>query len=384
MSDVNPCISKDIWFEILKCLPVKTLGKCRCVCKSWHSLIISETFMPAHLKHYTQNGANSLLLHKDISKSKCTKTRDYEECSIYLDSTQLINGNILHTSVFPFALDICFWPSFTLVGSVHGLLCLSDSARVFVWNPLLQKCIKLPASMSTENFPVLGFGFDDNKNDHRVVKISYCHRNNESTTTPLLVEVYSVQERTWKNISPDYLINNSINNVSFSQCFLKGVVHWLTPHSKYILLFNVIKETFDKMKLPEDIVKMGTGDFGIFEHRQKLAVSYCDYLCLDLDFDIWFRCQIWIKQDYNDGSSWCRILNVGYWHDCHHTGPVQFLGKNDELIGFAKESNCQMMFYDLKTEKTKEIGLLISQSTKFCAFSESLVLLDQNIDQRYI
>ncbi|KAL9240034.1 hypothetical protein vseg_014297 [Gypsophila vaccaria] len=37
-----------------------------------------------------------------------------------------------------------------------------------------------------------------------------------------------------------------------------------------------------------------------------------------------------------------------------------------------------MMCYDPKTQKSVGIGLLISHCTKFCAFSESLVLLDHN------
>ncbi|KAL9240033.1 hypothetical protein vseg_014296 [Gypsophila vaccaria] len=317
MSDVNPCFPDDTWIEILKCLPVKTLGICRCVCKSWHSLVISETFMSSHLKHYTQNQANSLLLHKGKS-SKCFTDREYEECTIYLDSAKLIQGNSLHTSVFPFILSDAWWPSFQLAGSVHGLLCLFDDSCVFVWNPLLKKCVKLPASTSTEENPVLGFGFDATKNDHRVVKISCCRGKDESTTTPPSVEVYSVQKRTWKIICSDFFINNSFHDISTTHCFLNGAIHWLThepkvgfssPISKHLLLFNIVEETFDKMELPEDILEMRTGYFGIFEHQRKLAVSLCDYQCWE--FEISFRCQIWIKQDYNVEDSWRRILNVG-------------------------------------------------------------------------
>ena len=96
MSDINPCFSQDIWFEILHNIPVKILGKCRCVCKSWRSLIVFPSFMGAHFKRYTQNVANSLILCKEISKR--SETENYEQCIFFADLDQLNKENRLHTS----------------------------------------------------------------------------------------------------------------------------------------------------------------------------------------------------------------------------------------------------------------------------------------------
>ncbi|KAH9611266.1 hypothetical protein KSS87_008939, partial [Heliosperma pusillum] len=45
MSDLNKHITDEVWSEILKRLPVKSLGQCRCVCKPWNSLIVSSPFI---------------------------------------------------------------------------------------------------------------------------------------------------------------------------------------------------------------------------------------------------------------------------------------------------------------------------------------------------
>ncbi|XP_074296859.1 F-box/kelch-repeat protein At3g06240-like [Silene latifolia] len=349
MSDVNPCLCNDIWLEILKELPVKTLGKCRCVCKSWHSLIVSPSFMAAHLKHYTRNDANSLIMYKETVAS--SNTEGFEQISLFRDLDMLKQGNTLHTSVCPFLVprDLrvqTSLSSFYFVGPVNGLLCVSESKylnpsdRILIWNPLIKKSVKLPNSTFTGNNSLLGFGYDYRMYDHRVVKISYLDAN-----TPF-VEVYSVQERIWRTISAKYLVDNSINNVSSSHCFHNGVIYWLILTKRnefsyslgeYLLLFDVAEEKFAKMELPEEFVNIGSGVFGIFEYHGMLSLSYCNYTVFrEPDFSADFK--IWVKREYNVEGSWCKILRVGVLHDYFHKGPIEYLGANEMLIGIYRES----------------------------------------------
>ncbi|XP_074296837.1 F-box/kelch-repeat protein At3g06240-like [Silene latifolia] len=379
MSDVNPCFSEDIWFEILKNLPVKSLGKCRCVCKSWHSLIVSPSFMAAHLKHYTQNEANSLILCREISKR--SRNEKFEQCIFFRDVLQLKLGNRLHISICPFVIPRSWLSSgFYFVGSVNGLLCISDNGhvdRILIWNPLIQKSIKLPKSGSEGDSMDVGFGYDGRRNDHRVVKISLW-----PTKMEYLVEVYSVQERTWKTICAKYLVDNSMHPASGSHCFVNGAIHW-RARDKWMLLFNVSEETFAKMALPEELVnemsRRRVGDFGLFEYKGKLSVSNCETMSRDLNVSA--RCQIWVKLDYNVDSSWYKILFVEMLPKFYSIGTFEYLGDNEELIGFAKEGSRELVSYDHKTKQITDLGLYgISDSTKFRAFSESLTLIDQKID----
>ncbi|XP_074306796.1 F-box/kelch-repeat protein At3g23880-like [Silene latifolia] len=385
MSDLNPCFSEDIWFEIFKQLPVKTLGKCRCVCKSWRSLIVSPSFMAAHLKHYTRNVANSLILCKELSRGSERRLL-FEQCIFFRDLVQLKSGNKIHTSICPFGLTNQLFPSFHFGGSVNGLLCFSDLSdscqkhRILLWNPLIQKSIKLSQSTLTSKYSALGFGYDYRRNDHRVVKISLSGRG-----TPL-VEVYSVQERTWRIISTRYLVDNSINWVSSSHCFLNGVIHWCSSQPMGLLLFNVSEETFMKMKLPEKLVKSCRADlidFGLFEYQGKLSVSLCRKKPTSFNINInSANFHIWVKRDYNVESSWCKIISVEYpkLHGFCHAGPIEYLGEDEELIGFGNPGSGQLVSYDPKTEEITKLGLCYSYSSKFSAYSEGLVLLDQKID----
>ncbi|XP_074302831.1 putative F-box protein At3g10240 [Silene latifolia] len=261
LSDVNPYLSQDVWFEILKNLAVKTLGKCRCVCKSWRSLIVSPSFMAAHLKHYTQNNANSLILYKKKSENGY-----YEHCVQFRDSDQLKEHNSTP------AASICdyTWPYFPLFCSVYGLLCLcgSDNLCILIWNPILEKCITLPRTAFRDRVCVVGFGYDCRKSDHRVVIIYF-----SPTETPL-VEVFSVQERTRRIISADYLVDKHITYgyVTSANCFVNGFIHWFiwdfkfwSIYPKALLLFNVSDDKFETMELPEAITNIENVDnFCIF------------------------------------------------------------------------------------------------------------------------
>ncbi|XP_074302813.1 F-box protein At5g48550-like [Silene latifolia] len=340
LSDVNPYLSQDIWFEILKNLPVKTLGKCRCVCKSWRSLVVSPTFMAAHLKHYTQNNANSLILYKKKSENGY-----YEHCVQFHDSDQLKEQNSTPTA------SICdyTWPYSPLFCSVYGLLCLSgDNLCIFIWNPILERCITLPRTTIWDRLSVVGFGYDCRKSDHRVVLIYF------SPTESPLVEVFSVQERTRRIISADYLVDNSIIShgyVTSANCFVNGFIHWFISDFKFrpkaLLLFNVSDDKFDTMELPEAITNTefpaaitdieNIESFCIFEHQGMLSVSHCD------PPHYWkIRCQIWVKREYKDATSWLKIL---------------------DFIPLP-------CFYPI---------VPITQYMRFSAYSESLVFLDQEI-----
>ncbi|XP_074296789.1 F-box/kelch-repeat protein At3g23880-like [Silene latifolia] len=378
MSDVNPCFSEDIWFEILKNLPVKTLGKCRCVCKSWHSLIVSPSFMSAHFKHYTQNIANSVIFYKKSSGSRYCKPFVQ-----FCDSALLGENCSLHTSNYPVLVCDYMRRCFQLIGSVYGLLCLFDDIYIrpyifiLIWNPVLQQCIKLPITTFMDRTSTLGFGYDCRKNDHRVVRI--CFSANEAP----VVEVFSVQEQTRRIISADYLVNNSITNISSTNCFVNGVIHWFIWDSKNwpfraktLLMFDVSDEKFEMMELPGNITNMGETrnckNFGIFEYQGMLSLSLYDP-------DISSRCQIWVQREYNDASSWYKILDVTSLHNFSLTVPVQYLGKNGELLGSTiRYRDDELMYYDTRTADIKDLGFHTNYWTSFSAYSESLVFLDQN------
>ncbi|KAH9622757.1 hypothetical protein KSS87_002190 [Heliosperma pusillum] len=204
MLNIDKEITDEIWIEILKHLPVKTLGKCRCVCKPWDKLIVSTAFITAHMKYYSQNAANRLLMYRQFSNPP----EKQEQYTLFLDSGEVKEGTNLdvhHDFVCPF-MATKSGHHFRVVGSVNGLVCLSDDLFgytyvVLLWNPLIHKYITLPVPLATYQVSVgpyvsmLGFGYDSKTGDHKVVRLIYIRDKNHLDTTPPKVELYSVQEK---------------------------------------------------------------------------------------------------------------------------------------------------------------------------------------------
>ncbi|KAH9620138.1 hypothetical protein KSS87_008103 [Heliosperma pusillum] len=393
MSDIDKAISDEIWMEILKRLPVKTLGKCRCVCKPWDKLIVSPPFVTAHLKYYSQNAGNRLLMYRRFSNPP----EKQEQYTLFLDSGEAKEGDNLgvhHTFTCPF-MAMKSGYHFRVVGSVNGLVCLSDDLFgytyvVVLWNPLIHKYIKLPVPLATYQVSVgayismLGFGYDSKTGDHKVVRLVYIRDANYLDTTPPKVELYSIQERRWRWVSADYLVDICVCDIKWSQCFLNGNIHWVAWERdaktkvferNWLLLFDVEGERFKKMKLPERLHKVNTLNLAVCDHDGKLSVIFSQlnggFTGQEMD-----RCEIWVKREYNVGTSWCQMISLDLGSNIG-LGWVQCLRKSGEVLGFTRKGT--LVSYNPSTKQSRRLpgfrGRWRSWST--CGFTESLVLLDK-------
>ena len=85
-----------------------------------------------------------------------------------------------------------------LVGSCNGLLCLTDSWRyslgnnaIYLWNPSIRKYKRLPGTcLSYSDCFELGFVYDFQNNDYKVVRIS---QPSSKGMPPLQFEVYTLR-----------------------------------------------------------------------------------------------------------------------------------------------------------------------------------------------
>ncbi|KAF5952728.1 hypothetical protein HYC85_010672 [Camellia sinensis] len=110
-SDYNLYLPMDIIVDILHCLPVKSLLRFRCVCKTFRHLISNPTFISSHLLHHRTTTATIFTF----------KHRTTTSLSLLQSPSSSQNpSNLVH----PF-------PNHTrdlhLIGSINGLLCLSLS-----------------------------------------------------------------------------------------------------------------------------------------------------------------------------------------------------------------------------------------------------------------
>ncbi|XP_074307581.1 F-box/kelch-repeat protein At3g23880-like [Silene latifolia] len=392
MSDLNKHITHEVWSEILKRLPVKTLGQCRCVCKPWNSRIVSSSFIATHLKHYSQNAANTLLMYRQITGYP----EEEDRYTLFLDSPESKGDklDIHRTFTSPFMASKKVH-HFRVVGSVNGLLCLSDDLFyeghtyvVLLWNPFIHKYIKLPVPLATHNSTVgdfismLGFGYDSKKGDHKVVRLVYIRGKDNLDTTPPMVELYSVQDGKWRWISGESVVNMCVCNMRWSQCFLNGNIHWISWErddktrcflKNWLLLFDVEQEKFKKMKVPEPLSKVNTLNLSVSHYDGKLSIL-CSELKDNLTGRQMKRCEIWVKKEYKLGKSWCQMVNIDLEPACLNW--VHCLRKSGEVLAIGDRAT--LVSYDPSTKQIETHGLNGRWLSWFtCDFTESLILLDK-------
>lgn len=166
-------LPEEIFLQIFRNLPVKSLGKCMCVCKAWNCLIKNPSFISTHLNKQleksSRNNSDNLFLVMSRDPGNEFKMRyflqfDDQEFSKY---TQLQHDP--------------FTDKHYIVGCCNGLLCLVDfklgfNGNFMICNPIIRKSVRLPQpqpcfSGLPHNF-TFGFGFDSRRNDYKFLKIT--------------------------------------------------------------------------------------------------------------------------------------------------------------------------------------------------------------------
>ncbi|XP_021867414.1 F-box protein CPR1-like isoform X2 [Spinacia oleracea] len=174
----------EIIAEILSKLPVKSLLRFLCVCKSWKSLIKSPTFVKIHL--------NQTLI--------CNSDRHLLLSYYSLHSAELdLHHNRLSFSELNHPLNPL--KGVRLVGSCNGVLCISDNSfnDIILYNPLTKSHRKLPSNQFPSpklHMNVFGFGYDGKTDDYKVLKMVQGFEENFNSEA----QVYSLNNNSWKSV----------------------------------------------------------------------------------------------------------------------------------------------------------------------------------------
>ena len=190
----NNHLPDEIVLEILARLPVKSVLRFRCVCKSWCSYITDPNFISTHLNHNHHDHHHDYVIHRPKSKSISSRS-NLQVCTLALDRT--------FETISEFRIPFTFQSGYPrLVGSCNGILCFTDcvtskSKDVYLWNPSIRKFKRLPDTCLTQlQTLVLGFGYDSQNNDYKVVRISLSTAKRPKPD----VEVYSLSSDSWKRV----------------------------------------------------------------------------------------------------------------------------------------------------------------------------------------
>ncbi|XP_062152249.1 F-box/kelch-repeat protein At3g06240-like [Alnus glutinosa] len=404
MSDYLP---NEVIIEILSRLPVKSLIRFRCVCKTWCSLIASPHFIATHLNRaLSKSNAQHppyLLFH-------------------YFDSDFQTQCFTLHYSDDPFPANhsdkhLAFYSSpgirtrelsldqeieeieekrgylndfLHVVGSSNGVVCLADyvfrknsGSLCVLWNPSIQKVILLPDPNIGANFggftsngPVirsLGFGYDPKTDDYKLVKAVYL----EDPTHILhpLVEIYSLRMGAWRSVTtppPPYVIE-----LCYVSVFLNGAVHWRvhTPSGQgdfrnVIVSLDMEDEAFGELAMPKSLEGVKFLDVNLAVIDGLLALVPCN----EWGIAVTEPHSVWVMKEYGVAESWTKVFDI-----C-------IPGRLDRVIGFTKNGEVlvvddmgKLFSYEPSSQQALDLNILggLKDSFYLDTYVESLVLLNE-------
>ncbi|KAM7466457.1 hypothetical protein LguiB_014019 [Lonicera macranthoides] len=241
-------LSDDILHNIFLKLSVKSVLRCRSVCRAWRQLLCDLIFVRMHVNLHHQS-QEKLLLTTGISLINSF-------CSIdYFEETQVkaVPRN------FPLKVSSC---SCFLLGSCNGLLWIGVDKRVdgvdcdmVLWNPstgdykiLPNPCPSIEANYF-EGDQLLGLGYCNG--NYKIVRVI---RDGEYGR----VDIYTLKTNSWKkNIEYVFKEMRSFKSPNIRGTAVNGRIYWSVVYvfhdhrlSQNVLGFDLKNEKFTELPMP--------------------------------------------------------------------------------------------------------------------------------------
>lgn len=252
-SESKSHLPEDILADILIRLPVTTLARFRCVCKSWRSLFASPFFVRMHLNFLKLNPQLStrIILSRYFESLLSVGPEDYPslpsgDSKCGFEITQQLD------------LPLIAGHTYCVKGHCDGLLCvITNDGSIILWNPSIREYKKLPTPPNfRKTREVLGLGFDSSLNDYKIVRAPSAYCKCKIKDYHPQVEVFTLSSNSWRKLpdedTPPFFIEHYQQSLT-----LNDGLYWLTVEDfrTIILRFDLVKEKFKVVPPPQD----GTG-----------------------------------------------------------------------------------------------------------------------------
>ncbi|XP_021991016.1 F-box protein At3g07870 [Helianthus annuus] len=317
--------------EVLSRLPLKTIIRCKCVCKRWRDLVSDPYFVDLHLSR----SRPCLSFHQYDSPSSILELVEVEHEVDYdrltLHHVKTLN---LHLSAVPYP---CNWT--TQVGSVNGLICLHnrDFDTTYIFNPLDEEYMILPQppkpNLEDVRFP-LTYGFGVSMTGKYKVIWIYA----------LKIEVYTLGTNQWRCLGPTPYRISYRWAVDPPGVFVNSHVYWIIHGQIY--KFDMDTETFESFPSPPG--ELAGDDQESMQMLGVLKGSLSLFSWTSLGFNVWVMKESWYKaiaviqenidpflkslewepRFLMDGSDGTSILIFLAWHE-----------ENPSLVGYCLNTN---------------------------------------------
>ncbi|KAM5580272.1 F-box/kelch-repeat protein [Rosa sericea] len=363
---------EDVIAEILARLPVKSLMRFRCVCKSWRALICESYFVKKHLS-YGERGITESA-HRLIFMLDPPLVLDYEALKSMKDD-DYGDGAAAQFAVtqldFPVRKSIPDYGYRVGVGSCNGLVCVQvDLEAIMLWNPCTRDSKVLPKPPQVINsefsYYFYGFGYDSASDDYKVIRgfADYLAKK-------IMIHIFSLKTGSWRTVEDiDY-----VTLITQQGLFLNGALHWLynlPEGGSRILSFDLEAEKFQKtIPLPYD-----DWFYDPLIYKNCLCVLACPAGTNTFN--------IWMMKEYGDKESWTEVVQfslekyAAHYHDFRsYFTPVCILENGVVLIDEMGECEHLMVLSNLKEKEYKHV-VEVAENLEFrtVIYRETLVSPD--------
>lgn len=339
---------KHLVFNILFKLPVRSVVRFRCVCRSWCALFSDPNFVYKNLLSCSDSTTNSQIL---------VKYDDYR-FEYYLAFSFLCNDtfDMSPPQEIPYPHDIMEKCSFVdIVGSCcNGVICLRDGyffgdllglwddvynyeSNIVLWNPTTSETKILPQSNLSHPPPerfsleIVEFGFDSTTCDYKVLRIfEYLTHDNQCD---YLAEIYSLRDDTWRKLDvslnswelPSYKFENGDSEYNYdhrAHTGANGTFHWCAKerdHSRDLIVsFDLSNEVIKTTALPD-----------AFSSRYFWRTILClnEHVALSLSTN--HHVELWVLLEYGVEESWTKLFTVAHPEYLRMALPLGFSRKGE-------------------------------------------------------
>ncbi|PIA39646.1 hypothetical protein AQUCO_02600240v1 [Aquilegia coerulea] len=309
----------EIIFDILLCLPIKSLMRFRCVNKTWLQLLTNDPqFAPLYVHQVTsksnKNNNNSPSL---LAFRKETLKDQTHICS----AVELTACDKVVNLELPFCRGTTN-PSYVLHTICNGLLLVSladekEKKKLLIWNPFTNDYIHIPypppipkhnkcSASGNKIRNCFGFCFHEGINQYKVIWFSDCELIIPFHNR-LHVSVYTLgtDSSSWRNLKD---IEYKSVRTNCAPALVNGALHWIAfigflRHSPRILSFDMKDEAFKEIPLPHQIPN-GTSKY--FSRVGELG----GLLCILLGTQHGDNFDIFVMQQYGVANSWIKHCTI--------------------------------------------------------------------------
>ncbi|KAL6971094.1 hypothetical protein U1Q18_030776 [Sarracenia purpurea var. burkii] len=373
-------LPEEIVAKILLRLSVKSLGRCKCVSKSWLSLISDPLFVKSHLNQAVSDADSGRFRIFTVPFHSI----DYKSPSWFedVDDGDRDNDAVVDLDFLSREPD----EGAEIVGSCNGLICLLYGPNCFIlWNLTTRDSRELPPPPSSSPDTVRGFGCRSSLDDYMVVQAIPTGNPNQFT-----VEIFSLKDNSWRRIEG---LREDIRITEKVGTFLNGALHWLGssgagPSVKTRLVSLDLEDLeFQEMSVPyldnqsvhfytlaaiNGCLSLLPFDNQSVYFHTLAAINGCLSL---LSFDnCWGDVGVWVMKEYGVSASWTRVLVLPRddfdYFESGYLEPVCFT-KNGEVIIAVDDRS--LVRYNPEEKTTKNLKNSSEDGFEWLVYVESLV-----------